>query len=46
MNAAELLRGDGPFVADTSAWWRFARLPTGPCSPARAELRTVRQKAK
>ncbi len=27
MNAAELLRGDAPFVADTSAWWRVASLP-------------------
>jgi predicted nucleic acid-binding protein len=27
VNADELLRGDAPFVADTSAWWRAARLP-------------------
>ncbi|HVY77347.1 MAG TPA: PIN domain-containing protein [Solirubrobacterales bacterium] len=27
MNAAELLSGDAPFVADTSAWWRIAALP-------------------
>jgi predicted nucleic acid-binding protein len=26
MNAGELLRGDAPFVADTSAWWRVASL--------------------
>lgn len=26
MEAIELLRGDAPFVADTSAWWRFASL--------------------
>ena len=26
MNAGELLRGDAPFVADTSAWWRIASL--------------------
>ena len=28
MDAAELLRGDSPFVADTSAWWRAASLPS------------------
>lgn len=27
MDAEELLRGDAPFVADTSAWWRAATLP-------------------
>lgn len=27
MDAGELLRGDEPFVADTSAWWRAATLP-------------------
>lgn len=27
MVASELLRGDAPFVADTSAWWRIAGLP-------------------
>lgn len=27
MDAEELLRGDQPFVADTSAWWRAATLP-------------------
>ncbi len=27
MVASELLRGDAPFVADTSAWWRVAGLP-------------------
>lgn len=27
MDADELLRGDLPFVADTSAWWRAATLP-------------------
>lgn len=26
MNAIELLRGDAPFVVDTSAWWRFSSL--------------------
>lgn len=26
MKAGELLRGDAPFVADTSAWWRIASL--------------------
>lgn len=26
VNAGELLRGDAPFVADTSAWWRVASL--------------------
>lgn len=24
MDAAELLRGDAPFIVDTSAWWRFS----------------------
>lgn len=24
MNAVEFLRGDAPFIADTSAWWRAA----------------------
>lgn len=27
-DAGELLRSDAPFVADTSAWWRVASLPT------------------
>jgi len=27
VDAAELLRGDAPFVADTSGWWRAASLP-------------------
>ncbi|MGH2763418.1 MAG: hypothetical protein ACRDLD_12720 [Thermoleophilaceae bacterium] len=27
MDAEELLRGDAPFVADTSTWWRAATLP-------------------
>ena len=27
MDERELLRGDAPFVADTSAWWRVASLP-------------------
>lgn len=27
MAASELLRGEAPFVADTSAWWRIATLP-------------------
>jgi predicted nucleic acid-binding protein len=27
VEAVELLRGDAPFVADTSAWWRFSSLP-------------------
>lgn len=27
MTASELLRGEAPFVADTSAWWRAADLP-------------------
>ncbi len=27
MVASELLRGEAPFVADTSAWWRIAGLP-------------------
>ena len=28
MDAAELLRSDAPFIADTSAWWRVALLPS------------------
>lgn len=28
MDAGELLRSDAPFVADTSAWWRAASLPS------------------
>lgn len=28
MNAVEFLRGDAPFIADTSAWWRAASLPS------------------
>lgn len=28
MDAAELLRGDVPFIVDTSAWWRFSSLPS------------------
>jgi predicted nucleic acid-binding protein len=27
VNAVEFLRGDAPFIADTSAWWRAASLP-------------------
>lgn len=27
MDALELLHGDAPFVADTSAWWRALTLP-------------------
>jgi predicted nucleic acid-binding protein len=26
VDAVELLRGDAPFVVDTSAWWRFSSL--------------------
>jgi predicted nucleic acid-binding protein len=26
VDAAELLRGDAPFIVDTSAWWRFSSL--------------------
>jgi len=26
VDAVELLRGDAPFVVDTSAWWRFSAL--------------------
>ena len=28
MDAVELLRSDSPFIADTSAWWRVASLPS------------------
>lgn len=28
MDAGELLRGDAAFIADTSAWWRAASLPS------------------
>jgi len=27
VDAVELLLGDGPFIADTSAWWRLSSLP-------------------
>jgi hypothetical protein len=27
MDAVELLLGDAPFIADTSAWWRLSSLP-------------------
>jgi predicted nucleic acid-binding protein len=27
VDAVELLRGEAPFIADTSAWWRFSSLP-------------------
>ncbi len=27
MDAVELLLGDAPFIADTSAWWRFSSFP-------------------
>jgi hypothetical protein len=27
VDAVELLEGDTPFIADTSAWWRFSSLP-------------------
>jgi hypothetical protein len=26
-DAVELLQSDAPFIADTSAWWRFSSLP-------------------
>ena len=26
MDAVELLQGEAPFIADTSAWWRFSSL--------------------
>jgi predicted nucleic acid-binding protein len=28
VDAGELLASDAPFIADTSAWWRFSSLPT------------------
>jgi len=28
VDAVELLRSDAPFIADTSAWWRVASLPS------------------
>jgi predicted nucleic acid-binding protein len=28
VDAVELLRSDSPFIADTSAWWRVASLPS------------------
>ncbi len=28
MDTAELLRSEAPFIADTSAWWRVASLPS------------------
>jgi predicted nucleic acid-binding protein len=28
VDVAELLRSDAPFIADTSAWWRVASLPS------------------
>jgi predicted nucleic acid-binding protein len=27
VDAVELLEGDAPLIADTSAWWRFSSLP-------------------
>jgi hypothetical protein len=27
VDAVKLLAGDAPFIADTSAWWRFSSLP-------------------
>jgi predicted nucleic acid-binding protein len=27
VDAVELLGGEAPFIADTSAWWRFSSLP-------------------
>lgn len=27
MDVVELLQGEAPFIADTSAWWRFSSLP-------------------
>jgi predicted nucleic acid-binding protein len=27
VDAVELLQSDAPFIADTSAWWRFSSLP-------------------
>lgn len=27
MDVVELLQSEAPFVADTSAWWRFSSLP-------------------
>jgi predicted nucleic acid-binding protein len=28
VDVVELLEGDTPFIADTSAWWRFSSFPT------------------
>lgn len=28
MDTVELLRSEAPFIADTSAWWRVASLPS------------------
>jgi hypothetical protein len=28
VDAVELLNSDSPFIADTSAWWRVASLPS------------------
>jgi predicted nucleic acid-binding protein len=28
VDAADLLRGDAPFIVDTSTWWRFSSLPS------------------
>jgi predicted nucleic acid-binding protein len=28
VDIVELLEGEAPFVADTSAWWRFSSLPS------------------
>ena len=42
MDASELLRSDDPFVADTSAWWRLAALPSELGEPVKHALREGR----
>jgi predicted nucleic acid-binding protein len=36
--AVELLGGDAPFIADTSAWWRFSSLPAELAGPLKTAM--------
>lgn len=42
MDALELFEGEAPFVADTSAWWRFSSLPDELAGPIQAAVAAER----
>jgi len=42
VDALELFEGEAPFVADTSAWWRFSSLPDELAGPIQAAVAAER----